>query len=173
MNETQDDDVVVATKSQQLLQKTTSIDLDYYTYQKIYNFLNRKYPNQNLDSEAKLKEINYLFSIGLDRAERELECSILIGEKKPRKDEMIKLGRIAQVLRAHTDYPNIKAPYIRNVINKVMPLADKRTSKKYLNCVISYIGQAGELGITDVSPFVEKIPNEFLNTTSSTSSSDD
>ena len=58
-------------------------------------------------------------------------------------------------------------------INKIMPLADYRTKNKYQHCVEAYIGEAKELGECDVSNFVDRIPNEYLKTTSSTSSSED
>jgi len=166
----EDDDVDVANGNQQLLQKKVEIELSYPTYQRIKDYLNKKYPNSNLYYEDKLHEIDYLFSLGLEQAKKEFECPILFEERIPRKDRMEKLGKIALEFTLHPNYPKIKSLAIVNIINKILPLQDKRTIKKYLYCINQYIGKPKEFGECDVSGFVERMPDEFFKTSSSTSS---
>ncbi len=61
---------------------------------------------------------------------------------------------------------------IANIVNRIIESNDKynRTRKKYQKCIQTYIGDPKELGNCDVSGFVQRIPDEFLKTTSSTSS---
>lgn len=165
----ENDDDVVANQSQQLLKKS-SIDVSYTIYQKIDSYLFKKYPNTDLKFKDILKENDHIFSLGIEQAEKELECTILFEEKKPRKDVMINLGKIANKLLKSPTYPKIRAVTLLPTINKVMPFGDKRTKAKYLKCIQQYLEEPGELSITDVSGFIDRIPNEFLNTTSSTSS---
>jgi len=166
-----DDEEDVAKESQQLLQKT-SIDVSYPIYQKINSYLFKKYPNTNLDFKDKLKETDHIFSLGIDQAEKEVECPILYEEKKPRKDVLINLGKIANEFLKSPTYPEVRALTLRQILNKVLGLGDDRTIKKYERCVLQYIGKPKEFGLTDVSGFMERIPNEFLDTTSSSSSLD-
>ncbi len=172
INLEKNDDVVVVNQNQHLLQEKIklSIDVSYPIYQKIDSYLFKKYPNTDLDFKDILKENDYIFSLGIEKAEKELECSILFEEKKPRKDVLQNLGKLAQEFLLLPDYPNIKAMAVTKTINKVIGFRDKRTKEKYEKCVHQYIGKPGDFAIIDVSGFVERIPNEFLNTTSSTSS---
>ena len=163
-----DDDVVVAMQSQQVLK--TSVDVSYSTYQRFTDLLSRKYPNSELWAEDKLNEANHIFSLGIEQAEKELECPILYEERKPRKDVMINLGKIANEFLKSSAYPEMRAVTLRQTINKVLGLGDDRTKKKYERCIHQYIGRPGELGLTDVSGFVERLPKQFVDTTSSTSS---
>jgi len=165
----ENDDDVVAKQSQQLLQKT-SIDVSYPIYQRITNYLSRKYPNSELSPVDKLNEANHIFVLGIEKAEKELECKILFEENKPRKDVLTNLGKIANEFLKSPTYPEIRAVTLRPTINKVLGLRDNRTIEKYERCIHQYIGRPGELGLTDVSSFVERIPKQFMDTTSSTSS---
>ena len=169
MNQENDDDVVVANHSKQILEEI-SIDVSYTVYQKMDGYLFKKHPNTKLNFKDLLKENDYIFSLGIDQAEKELENLILFEEKKPRKDVMINLGKIANELLKSPTYPKIRAVTLLPTINKVMPFGDKRTKAKYLKCIQQYLEEPGELSITDVSGFIDRIPNEFLNTTSSTTS---
>ena len=170
-NQQNDDDVVV-NQNQHLLQEKIklSIDVSYPIYQKIDSYLFKKYPNTDLDFKDILKENDYIFSLGIEQAEKELECTILFEEKKPRKDVLVNLGKIASELLKLPEYPKIHAVTLQPIINKIMGFRDKRTKEKYLKCIQQYIEEPKEFGLTDVSGFVDRIPNEFLNTTSSTSS---
>ena len=168
-NNRHNDDDVVANQNLQILEKT-SVNVSYPIYQKINSYISKKYPNSKYLGEQKAKEIDHIFSLGIEQAEKELECSILFEEKKPRKDVLQNLGKLAQEFLLLPDYPNIKAMAVTKTINKVIGFRDKRTKKKYEKCVHQYIGKPGDFAITNVSGFVERIPNEFLNTTSSTSS---
>ena len=58
---------------------------------------------------------------------------------------------------------------ITNTINKILDSKDKRTKEKYHKCIQTYVGLPKKLGNTDVSEFVNRIPKEYLNTTSSSS----
>ena len=165
-----EDDEVVANQSRQLLEKT-SVQVSYPIYQKINNYISKKYPNSKFLGEEKTKEIDHIFSLGIDQAEKELECVILFEEKNPRKDRMINLGKIAIEFLKSPIYPDIRAVTLQQTINKVIGFRDKRTKQKYLKCIQQYIGKPRELGLTNVSAFVERIPNEYLNATTSSSSS--
>jgi len=167
-----DDDVVVMQK-QQLLQHKTSVEVSYPIYQRINNYISKKYPHsENTENwgELKAKEIDYIFSLGVERAEQELECSILFEEKKPRRDVLVNLGKIACVFKVNPEYPKIKSMTITKTINTILGLKDKRTREKYLKCVKQYLGRVQEFGIVDVSDFVNRIPRQYLDTTTSTSS---
>lgn len=169
-NYKENDDEVVVMREQQLLQQKTNIDVSYLIYQKINNYLSKKYPNTHLDFKDKLKETDYIFSLGVERAEQELECSILFEEKKPRRDVLVNLGKIACVFKENPEYPNIKSMTITKTINTILGLKDKRTREKYLKCVKQYLGRVQEFGIVDISDFVNRIPRQNLDTTTSTSS---
>ena len=165
----QEDDEVVANQSQQLLEKT-SVEVSYPIYQKIENYISKKHPDSKFLGEQKAKEIDHIFSLGIDQAEKELECTILFEEKNPRKDVLVNLGKIANEFLKTSTYPKIRAVTLRPTINKIMGFRDKRTKEKYQKCIQQYIEEPKEFGLTDVSGFIERIPNEYLNTTSSTSS---
>jgi len=166
-----EDDDVVANQSRQLLEKT-SVKVSYPIYQKINNYISKKYPYSKFLGEEKVKEIDHIFSLGIDQAEKELENLILFEEKKPRKDRMINLGKIANEFLKSPIYPDIRAVTLQQTINKVIGFRDKRTKEKYLKCIQQYIGKtANELGLVNVTDFVERIPNEYLNATTSSSSS--
>jgi len=166
-----DDDVAVKQNQHMLQLKTkTSIDVSHHIYQKIHSYLFKKYPNTNLDFKDKLKETDYIFSLGVERAEKELECSILFEEKKPRRDVLDNLGKMAHEFSIHNQYPYIQPMIVTKTINKVMGSRDYRTKEKYKNCITQYTKYSGELGHLDISLFVERIPKQYLPTTSSTSS---
>ena len=165
-----DDDDVVASQSRQILQKT-SVMVSYPIYQKINRLVSKLYPNSKYLGERKAKAIDHIFSLGVDQAEKELENPILFDERKPRADVMVNLGKIASELLKLSEYPTIRAVTLMPTINKVMPFADKRTKAKYLKCIQQYIDKPGEFNLTDVSGFIVRMPKEFLNTTTSTSSS--
>ena len=166
-----EDDEVVANQSRQILNEIR-IDVSYTVYQKMDGYLFKKHPNTELNSIDLLKENDYIFSLGIDQAEKELENPILFEEKKPRKDRMINLGKIADEFLKSPIYPDIRAVTLQQTINKVIGFRDKRTKEKYLKCIQQYIGKtANELGLVNVTDFVERIPNEFLNATTSSSSS--
>lgn len=158
--------------NQHLLQEKIklSIDVSYPIYQKIDSYLFKKYPNTDLDFKDNLKENDYIFSLGIEKAEKELECSILFEEKKPRRDVLENLGKMAHEFLIYHQYPVIHPMVVTKVINKVMGSRDNRTKEKYKKCITQYTKYSGEFGNLDISLFVERIPNEFLNTTSSTSS---
>jgi len=168
----ENDDVVVVNQNQHLLQQKTktTIDVSHPIYQKIHSYLSKKYPNANLHFKDILKETDYIFSIGIERAEKELDCLILFEERKPRSDVLENLGKIANEFQSYPEYPKIKSMTITKTINKIMGSKDKRTKGKYHNCVHQYVTKPGELGIVDVSNFVNRVPHEYLDTTSSTSS---
>ena len=60
---------------------------------------------------------------------------------------------------------HIQVPLTKEIFIKL-----KKLKKKYHKCIQTYIGSPKELGNTDVSGFIERIPKEFLNTTSSSTS---
>jgi len=162
----------VAKRNQQLLQQKTktSIDVSHPIYQKINRYLSKKYPNTNLEFKDRRKETDYIFSLGVERAEKELECSILFEEKKPRRDVLENLGKMAHEFLIHHQYPEIQPMVVTKVINKVMGSRCDRTKEKYKKCITQYTKNSGELGNLDISLFVERIPKQYLPTTSSTSS---
>ena len=171
-NYKENDDEVVVMQKQQLLQHKTSVEGSYPIYQRINNYISKKYPHsENTENwgELKAKEIDYIFSLGVERAEQELECSILFEEKKPRRDVLVNLGKIACVFKVNSEYPKIKSMAITKTINKIMGSKCNRTKEKYHNCVHQYVTKPGELGITDVSDFVNRIPKQYLETSSTSS----
>jgi len=162
-NQHNDDDVVVNQNQHLLQQKTkTSIDVSHPIYQKINSYLSKKYPNTNLDFKDRLKETDYIFSLGIERAEKELECPILFEEKKPRKDVLSNLGKIASEFLKSPTYPDIRAVTLQQTINKVLSLRDDRTIKKYEKCIHQYIEKPREFGLANVSGFVERIPRSYM-----------
>ncbi len=163
-----DDDVV--NQKQQLSKKKTSVDVSYLLYRKIDSYLFKKYFDTNLSYEEKLKEIDYIFSLGLEKAERDLGCPILFEEKKPRKDVLINLGKMAYEFLIHPQYPIIQSMVVTKTINRIMDSRDNRTKEKYKKCIIQYTKNSGEVGSVDISFFVERVPTQYLSTTSSTSS---
>ncbi len=165
-----DDDVVVNQK-QQLLEKKTSIEVSYLLYQKIDDYLFKKYPDTNLYYKDKLKETDYIFSLGIEKAEKELECPILFEEKKPRRDVLENLGKMAHEFLTHPQYPIIQPMIVTKTINKVMGSRDDRTKEKYKKCITQYTKYSGEIGNLDISLFVERIPKQYRDNSSLTTSS--
>ena len=172
----QEDDVDdVARHNQQLIQSPIipaqfTIDV----YKPFSDYLKLKYrENEDEINNNKQKELDYVLSIGIEKAKEELKFEmypILFEGKKPREDVMNKLVRIAKEFLTHTDYPILKSMAITNTINKILDSKDKRTKKKYHRCIQTYVGLPKELGNTDVSEFVNRIPKEYLNATSSSTS---
>lgn len=167
---TENDDDVVVNQKQQLLEKKTSIEVSYLLYQKIDDYLFKKYPDTNLYYKDKLKETDYIFSLGIEKAEKELECTILFEEKKPRRDVLVNLGKMAYEFSIHPQYPIIQPMVVTKTINKVMGSRVDRTKEKYKKCITQYTKHSGEIGSIDISLFVERIPKQYLSATSSTSS---
>ena len=144
---------------------------------KAYRKLARQWHPDSPKNHNRQEELDYVFSLGIEKAKKEFEFErypILFEGKKPRADEMNKLVRIAKEFKSYTGYPIIKSMSIANIVNRIIESSDKcnRTRKKYQKCIQTYIGDPKELGNCDVSGFVQRIPDEFLNTSSSTSSSD-
>ena len=172
----QEDDVDdVVRHNQQLIQSPIipaqfTIDV----YKPFSDYLKLKYrENEDEINNNKQKELDYVLSIGIEKAKEELKFEmypILFEGKKPREDVMNKLVRIAKEFLSHTDYPILKSMAITNTINKILDSKDKRTKKKYHKCIQTYVGLPKELGNTDVSEFVNRIPKEYLNATSSSTS---
>jgi len=161
----------VATHNQQLAESPripAQFTMD--VYEQFTDYLELKYLTYGESDHNKQKELDYVFSLGIEKAKEKLECSILFEEKKPRRDVLENLGKIACAFSADPKYPKIKSMAITKTINKVMGLKDKRTREKYLKCVKQYLGRVKEFGIVDVSDFVNRIPKQYLDTTSSTSS---
>lgn len=171
MNSKDDVDVVVTQNQHPLQQmKKTTVEVSHPIYQRINSYISKKYPTSKYLGDTIAKEIDYIFSLGVEKAEKELECLLLFEEKKPRMDVLENLGKIANELQSNPDYPKIKSMTITKTINKILGSKVNRTKTKYHNCIHQYITKPGELGIVDVSNFVNRIPNRFLNTTTSTSS---
>jgi len=149
----------------------TQVSLD--THQRFSEYLQSKYGDEKDIFLNKHKELDYVFTLGIEKAKEKLQFEIyplLFEGKPPRADVMKKLVTIAKEFQSYPDYPIIKSMTITNIIDRVMDSKDKRTKRKYHKCIEKYVGEPKELGKTDVSGFIERIPNEFLNTTSSTSS---
>jgi len=174
----QDNDVDdVASNNQQLYQSSMiparfTIDV----YKPFSDYLKLKY-GEDRDAEDvilnKQKEFDYVFTLGTEQAVKRLNFEIypiLFEGKPPRKDVMDKLIKIAKEFQSTPGYPIIKSMSITNIVDRIMNSKDKRTKKKYHKCIQEYIGLPKELGNTDVTGFIERIPNEFLNTTSSSTS---
>ncbi len=143
-------------------------------YEPFNAYLQSKYVDQEEISHNRQEELDYVFSLGIEKAKKEFEFEkypILFEGKKPRGDEMNKLVRIAKEFKSYPGYPIIKSMSIANIVNRIIDSSDKynRTGKKYQKCIQTYIGDSKELGNCDVSGFVQRIPDEFLKTSSSTS----
>lgn len=165
----EDDDVVVANQTSI---QTMTIEIGVKTVCKFRKYLLTKYhDDEESITKNRLNEFEDVLSLGIERAKKELEYPILFEEKNPRKDVMVNLGKIANELLKSPEYPKIRAVTLQPIINKIMGFRDKRTKEKYLKCIQQYIEEPKEFGLTDVSGFIDRLPNEFLNTTSSTSSS--
>ena len=140
-------------------------------YRPFSEYLKSKYgDSEELINHNRQSELDLVFSLGIEKAKRELESPILFEGKKPRKDVMFTLGVIANTFQSFSTYPKIKSRVITNTIKKLLNSKDNRTVQKYSNCVRQYIGKPKELGLVDVSNFVNRIPEEVLDLTSSTSS---
>ena len=171
----QDNDVDdVATNNQLLFQSPTipaqfTIDV----YEPFSDYLGLKYSTYEESENNKQKELDYVFRIGIEKAKEKLEFEmypILFEGKKPREDVMNKLVRIAKEFQSNPGYPILKSMAITNTVNKILDSKDKRTKKKYHKCIQTYVGLPKELGNTNVSEFVNRIPKEYLNATSSSTS---
>jgi len=173
LHQNNDDDVVVNQNLYEFSTIPAQFSLDIY--QPFTAYLQSKYGDEKEINHNRQEELDYVFSLGIEKAKKEFEFErypILFEGKKPRADEMNKLVRIAKEFKSYPGYPIIKSMSIANIINRIIESRDKcnRTRKKYQNCIQTYIGDPKELGNCDVSGFVQRIPDEFLNTTSSTSS---
>jgi len=171
----QEDDVDdVARHNQQLIQSPTiPAQFTIEVYEPFTDYLGLKYSTYEESNNNKQKELDYVFRIGIEKANEKLQFEmypILFEGKKPRKDVMNKLVRIAKEFQSYSVYPILKSMAITNTIDKILDSKDKRTKKKYHKCVQTYVGLPKELGNTDVSEFVNRISKEYLNTTSSSTS---
>jgi hypothetical protein len=167
------DDVDVANNQQLCEFPTVPAQFSLDIYQPFTAYLQSKYGDEEEINLNRQEELDYVLSLGIEKAKEKLQFKmypILFEDKKPRQDVMDKLVSIAKEFKSHPEYPIIKSMSITNIIDRVMDSKDKRTKRKYHKCIEKYVGEPKELGKTDVSGFIERIPNDFLNTTSSTSS---
>lgn len=147
-------------------------------YKEFGDFMNLKY---NKNDEAILKneesEAEKIFHLGLISAKKGLDSdSILLHkDKKPRKDVMIKLGKIANEFLFMTDYPVIPGIALKKIINKALGNVDPRVYDDYKKTVLDYSKKDSKFGRLDISFFVQLIPKQFIEhyTTSSSSSFED
>ena len=169
-----DDDVDVANNQQLYEFPTIPAQFSLDIYKQFTEYLVSKYEDDiEKTNHNRQKELDYVYSLGTEKAKKESEFErypILFEGKPPRADVMKKLVTIAKEFQSYPDYPIIKSMTITNIIDRVMDSKDKRTKRKYHKCIEKYVGEPKELGKTDVSGFIERIPNEFLKTSSSTSS---
>lgn len=167
------DDVAIINK--QLIQSPRiPAQFTLHVYKPFSEYLKLKYgEDEEVINHHRQEELDYVFSIGIKKTKNELDHPILFKEKKPRKDELYRLGKIASDLKLFSGYPKIKSMNITKTINRVMNSKDSRTKTKYHQWVQQYIGKPKEFGLTDVSEFVNRIPDEYLDTTTSTSSSEE
>jgi len=167
------DDVDVANNQQLYEFPTVPAQFSLDVYEPFNAYLQSKYVDQEEINHNRRKELDYVFSLGIEKAKKEFEFEmypLLFEDKKPRQDVMDKLVSIAKEFKSHPEYPIIKSMRITNIIKKITEGNDKRTRQKYQKCIEKYIGDAKQLGNCDVSGFVQRIPDEFLKTSSSTSS---
>ena len=170
-----DDDDVARNNKQLIKPPKIPAEFTYYVYKPFSDYQTLKYGEYE-DEKAnrnRQKDLDYVFSLGVEKAKEKLEFEIypiLWDGHKPRKDVLIKLVRIVKEFQSYPEYPKIKSMNVTKTINKIIDSMCDRTKEKYHNCVHQYLTKPGEFGIADVSEFVERLSNEYLDTTSSTSS---
>ncbi len=177
----EDDDVVAVNK--QILQPTVRVEISLETMRIFRQYLESKYHDEEDVVAKKLEELDNIFRLGIEHLRRpEFENKpLLFDEKKTRKDVLINLALIASEFLKLYSYPEIQSNEISIATNKILGDKDERTIRKYKKNVLqlcniseTYAEKASKskisaLGIINVSGFVNRIPKELLNTTSSTS----
>ena len=163
----------VATHNQQLVESPkVPAQFTIDVYKSFSDYLELKYGEYEIINHNRQKELDYVLSIGTENAKEKLKFErypILFEGKKPRIDVLENLGKIACAFSADPKYPEIKSMTVTTTINKIMVLKVKRTREKYLKCVKQYLGRVKEFGIVDVSDFVNRIPKQYLETSSTSS----
>lgn len=150
---------------QKLKQLRTTLTLAYDIYQRlIKEYFIPKYNNdkekicENLEKEIDVIVLNFLHQKNTVTS----STSLLFEEKPPRRDVLVKLGKIAHEFMLQSTYPEIRPTALSNIINKAMGSRDKRTKEKYKRCILQYTNHFMQLNILDVSCFVNLIPEKFL-----------
>lgn len=178
------DDVVVITNESSSVTHVpmTYSKLPITTYEQFGRYLKLKYLNNesaiNLNEE---KEFDYIFNLGLIQAKNNLhnhDSQLLHKGKKPRRDEWERLGSIASELLKIYSYPMIPSGSLTVVLNKALGNRDPRTIRDYKRTVLLYCNldefqikhRDYNLGQLDVSFFVHLIPKQYINTSTTASS---
>lgn len=80
--------------------------------------------------------------------------SLLYDGRPPRKDVLIKLKEIANLLKLQSEvYPFFKTGLLTRVIERILGKIDPRTFKKYYDCITNYSIKNWQNGTYDVSVF--------------------
>lgn len=83
--------------------------------------------------------------------------SILYDGRLPRKEVMNKLKEIAELLKIQSElYPFFKTEQLTTRISVIIGHVDKRTMKKYFECITNYSNKNWENGTYDVTAFCKK-----------------
>jgi hypothetical protein len=65
--------------------------------------------------------------------------SLSFDEKKPRKDQLFKILKIAEEAETYPDAERLKRWHVEKIIKTALNKPDERTVKKYLNCIQNYV----------------------------------
>jgi len=119
-----DDDVDdVVYNNQQLYEfPTVPAQFSLDIYQPFTEYLLSKFEDEEEINHNRQKELDYVFSLGIEKAKKEFEFEmypILFEGKKPRADVMDKLVRIAKEFQSTPGYPLIKSLTITGIINRL------------------------------------------------------
>lgn len=147
----------------ELTELQTECMVSYGVYFKFDKYLELKYSNNpELKYQNRQSEIDQVFMVGITQCMNDLQTttsstSLLFDGKKPRKDTLHKLARIATILQNLDEYPNFRRSQLIKVIKGIIK-GDIRTEKKYLKCIEDYSIPNTQSGKFNVRSFYKLMP---------------
>jgi len=161
--EANNDVVDVVEKDSNSKDLMTECMISYPIFSIFREYLDLKfYGNNNLDNDKIREELDHVILVGVNQCRKNIQTttsstSLLFKGKKPRKDVLVKLAKIAAVYFDDPVFPHFRPLQIRNVVVQVLDRPDKRTRDDYLQCIKDYSIPDRQRGTFDVSSFCREL----------------
>jgi len=150
LNEKNDDVDDIINDEQKLIENDngpprTVVSINAAVYQKFNEYLDFR-SDFNPEFKEKLRDamLDLAVFVGVKDLIQDFKStttsssSILVDGKRPRKDVLLNLARIADELFIEKEFPYLKNSQIKECINIVLFRADERTFNKYYDTIINY-----------------------------------
>lgn len=135
-------------------------------------YLETRYTEDQLTLDLQVSKTNSVFLEFLQCYKRNpsttSSTSLLFNGKKPRKDVLVKLGRIVRYFHSQDKYPTIPRIHVDEIVKIVLGDVDQRTMDKYLKCIKQYsLPKKNDNGFVmsyNVSNLFSLIPDQYIFT---------